>query len=391
MKNRSLLSVSGILLLAVIVIVLNGLSRLMLGSLTFDLTEDRLYSLSSGSKNILQTIQDPITLRYYFSADESSEIPALSLYGDRVENLLREYERAGNGAIRLEVIDPRPDTEAEEWAQRFGLTPLTSPTGTPLYFGLVAMNSLGEEQVIPFFDARRQEYMEYDITKLILTLTRTEQPTIGILSTLPMNAASQPELQQREPWVFLDMLRSTWKVEEIPITATTIDDSIDALLVVHPVNLSDETLFAIDQFVLKGGGLLVLADPYNQLYQDTRPSNAGNSTMNFFTPIVSSDLNKLTKKWGISVDEGKVIVDAKLAVPVSASPGAPPQPFGYWLGLTHDQVNSDDLAVGSLETLLLPWTGSLQVHDVDGVTTEVLLRSSDSSALRSASSELMGG
>lgn len=212
--KRTILSLTGIAILAVILVLLNSLSRIIFSGWYMDLTDEGLYSLSPGTKNVLTKLEEPITLRYYYSKTEGKKYPAIKLYGERIEDLLREYDRVGGDRLVLEVHDPRPDSEEEEWAQKYGLSPLSGMAGEKLFLGLAAVNSLGEEKTIPLFNIARQDYLEYDVTKLVYKLSFAKKPVVGIVSSLdvagtktqaPPNQFGRPP--QQGPWFFIEHMR----------------------------------------------------------------------------------------------------------------------------------------------------------------------------------------
>lgn len=385
LKRRSAFSAGGIIVLFCIVVLLNGIARYAFGALSFDLTQEKLYSLTPGSIRILHSIDEPITLQFFFSRTEASRLPALSLYAARVRDLLQEYERRSGGKLRLQVHNPRPDTAEEEWAQKFGLTPLRLPAGQ-IYFGLVGMNALGEERAIPVFDITRQEYLEYDVSKLIYSLLREAQVKIGLLSPLNLagGGASAPGMPQQAaaPWVFISQLETFASLKVLDAAQPTIDDSIDMLLLVHPKNLDKQTLYEIDQFVLRGGSLVVFEDPFS--VQDLSADAAGMSASDN-----SSSLNQLTKKWGISLDPDVVVADIGLSTKVSAGPGEPPQEFAMWLSIGSDELNQQNVATSELNNVVLPWAGALTIEEVQGIETEVLASTTKRAMLRKRQEALM--
>ncbi len=245
--QKSVLSVTGITILGAILLLVNAISNSLFSRFYFDLTEERLYSLSQGSRNIISTLEEPVTLRFYFSKTDGSRYPAIKLYGQRILDLLREYDRLGGEMIELEVYDPRPDSEEEEWAQKYGLSPLALPTGEKLFFGLAAINAFGEEQSIPVFNLQRQQFLEYDITKLIHSLRSTEQPKVGIISSLdlegkpptPMPPGMQPRPAQ--PWILVNQIEKFADVEFLGTEVAAIPEDIDVLMVIFPQNLKEST------------------------------------------------------------------------------------------------------------------------------------------------------
>ncbi|MCB0344045.1 MAG: GldG family protein [Bdellovibrionales bacterium] len=386
LKRRSLFSIGGIAVLVLLVLLLNGIARYAFGALSFDLTEEGLYSLSPGSINILHSIDEPLKLQLFFSSTEATQVPALSLYASRVRDLLSEYERRSGGKIELSIVNPRPDSEQEEWAQKFGLTALNFPTG-PVYFGLVGLNVFGDEETIPVFDITRQEYLEYDISKLIYTLLREDRVEVGILSPLKIIGdvvrAPQPGmLPSRQPsWVLASQLETFAKLKVLEWDKPDLSN-VDLLLLVHPKNMTKEALYAVDQFVLGGGVLIALVDPFCQA---DLPPDAG--------PMVTADnassLNELTRRWGVSLKEDSVVADIGLSTKVSSGPGAPPQEFAMWLSLRDKQMSTDNVVTSALDNVVLAWAGALELDEVEGISTEVIAKTTKKAMLRDRQSASM--
>ncbi|MFK7795522.1 MAG: GldG family protein, partial [Gammaproteobacteria bacterium] len=190
------ISYSGLLILAILFVLVNMISGNLFKSSRVDLTEDKLYTLSSGTLNILKDIQEPVTLHYFFSDQASQEIPQLRTYANRVRELLQEYAQLSNGKITLHVIDPISYSEEEDQAAEFGLQGVpTGPGGNTIYFGLAGSNSVGESKLIPFFQPNKEQFLEYDVTKLIYTLINTKKPVVGLMSKVPMFSSFDIETQ----------------------------------------------------------------------------------------------------------------------------------------------------------------------------------------------------
>ena len=390
--KRSLLSISGIALLGLIVVLLNGISQTALGGLNFDLTEDRLFSLSGGTKNIIQSIEEPIKLKFYFSKTDSSRSPAVKLYGARVADLLREYSRIGKRKIDLEIYDPRPDTEEEEWAQKYGLTPVQTTEGDKIFFGLAGVNSDGKEVSIPFFNFARQEFLEYDITKMLYSLIDTKRPNIGVISSIDLKGAAaapgQQEQEQSTEWYFLTQLQQTADVTIMDPQTPSIDPKIDILVIIHPKNFSEQLLYSIDQFVLKGGKLFAAVDPFSQ---SDEPKPDPSNPMAAMTASRGSELNRLTNAWGIDMAPSKVIGDRSYSMKVSTGPQREPIPFLAWIGVPKQGFNSSDVVTNSLEQMVFAWAGAFTIRPVDGEAVEILASSSPDSKLYEASDFQFGG
>ena len=378
--HKSALSIGGISVLGLILILLNAVSGSLLSRFQLDLTEEGLYTLSQGSKNIVESIEDPITLRFYFSKTEGAKFPAIKLYGQRIVDMLREYERVSNGKILLEIADPRPDSEEEIWAEKYGLTPIPTPAGQAVYLGLAGVNSQGDEQTIPMFNVARQEALEYDITKMIFSLVNVEKMKVAVLSSLPVaGGANQamPNPMQPSPnseWVFLSALKQLVELRQLEPSTESIAEDIDVLLLIHPKNLSERTLFAIDQYVMKGGHLLALVDPYSQA--DQPPPNPSNPIAAVMAPR-NSDLSKLLSGWGLEQSGTNVAADINLATQVIAGQArGQQQNFVLWLSLGKESMASDEVITSSLENMLLPWSGYFTPKELEGVTITPILTTS---------------
>jgi ABC-type uncharacterized transport system involved in gliding motility auxiliary subunit len=372
MRRTLLFGVFGLVLLLVL---LNGVSRNLLSRYFIDFTEDRLYTLSQGTRNILASADRDVTLKYYYSKTDGGRYPTIKLFGSRILDLLRQYERYGGGRIKLEIYDPRPDSEDEEWADRYGLSSIPGQGGEKLFLGLVAVSSLGDEEAIPLFNFGRQEYLEYDISRALASVINPKKPVVGVLSSLELlGSPDKPD----EGWIVFQQLQQTHQVTKVPTNTTAIDNDVDLLLVVHPKKFSDDTLFAIDQFVMRGGNLIAFLDPYanSDIEQQSNPENpfAG------VTQDRSSNLNSLTKKWGVELIEGRVIADLELAARVQAGEGEI-RSFVVWPNLTRNQVDGSDLITSSLENLVLPWAGAFRITSQEGIKVETLLKSSSRSQL----------
>ncbi len=387
--SKRTISTVGITLLIVLFVIINGLSRGAFESFYVDLTEEGLYSVSDGTKSTISAIESPITLRFYFSKTNAADSPALKLYGRRVADLLKEYERLGDGKITLEIYDPLPDTEEEEWAEKYGLTAMQSALGNRLYLGLAGSNAQGVEEIIPLFNLSRQQTLEYDITKLVYSLSLTKKPSIGILSSLPINGGETPpqsfpgqQPPTQEPWYFISQLEAFGEVDFLDTEITQIPDKIETLLIIHPKNFSNELLYAVDQFVLRGGRLFLALDPHCQA--DIPPPNPQNPMAARFADR-SSSFEKLLTTWGVTFTK-EVVGDRKLATKVNVGRGQAPQDFVLFLSLRNLSknekiINKVDLVTNELENLLLPWAGAFKTEEKEGITFDPLLSSSTDSRL----------
>lgn len=365
--NTRLLSGGGLLLALVAFLAVNIIGNQTLTSMRLDVTENRLFTLSQGTRNILDSLEEPINLRYYFSNKLLAGYPELQTYGVRVRDLLEEYASRSNGQIKLTVIDPEPFSEAEDQAVAFGIRQLpVSEVGDMAYFGLVGTNSVDQEIAIPFFDPSQEQALEYDLTKLVYNLAHPKKRVVGVISGLPIFGTPDPYGRPAQPWTVVPVLREAFDVRELRADLISIDKDIDTLVVIHPENLSEETQYAIDQFVLKGGKAMVFVDPSAE--NDSTMPDPANPTV---LPEHKSDLPKLLQAWGLKLLEGKVAADADAAIRVSYTGNRGPQEIEYlpWLHLEERNLNREDFTTSQLKLINIGSGGVLQ--RLEGATTTI--------------------
>lgn len=358
-------------------------------SLRKDLTEEKLYELSDGTHDILKKLDVPVTLKFFFSGS-NPEIPVyLKNYARRVEDLLREYELAGKGNVLIEKYDPKPDSDAEEWAQKYGVAGQSLGfMGPTLFLGLVA--SLGDtEAVLPVLDPRTENLLEYNITRMITRVAHPEKPVIGVISSLPVlgrKRSPYPMPGQPPPqpaWFAFADLRQDYDVREISTPVEEIEEEIDALILVHPKDLSDGSLYAIDQFVLRGGRLLAFLDPMSVTEAETQTM----PQMRFSAK--SSNIEKLLDAWGVSFDPAKVVADLKASSRLRAADNRIEE-NPVWLSLRKSHFNADDILTAHIESIMMPYAGSFSAEDSEDVKITTLISSSESSDLIDAMTAQFG-
>jgi ABC-type uncharacterized transport system involved in gliding motility auxiliary subunit len=378
--SKTLSGAAGLLIVLAILVVLNVLVSPL--SLRSDLTEEKLYTLSNGTRGLLKDLERPVSLKFYFSEGAEGIPGPLKQYASRVRDLLREYERASGGKLTLETFDPEPDSDEEEWAQRYGLAgqSLNPLGGTPIYFGVAAVSGT-REAVIPFFAPQIEPQLEYLLTRLVDEVVRVKKSVVGIMSTLPVQGAAAnpfgPPTGAR-PWALISELNRQFETRELLPEASEVSNDIDLLVLIHPKNLSEKTLFAIDQFVLRGGRLLALMDPLSIVDESTRQPG-----MMMQSPGGSSDLNRLSEAWGFSLSGGTVVADARAASTLNLGAGNVAEIFAF-LSLKAANINKKDIATGMLENLTLPFAGAFEGEAADGLVAEHLIFSSEDSALVSS-------
>ena len=332
-----------------------------------DLTRERLYTLSQGTLRTLAKIDEPLTLRFYYSTRLSDEVPSYGVYAQRVRELLDQYVAAAHGKLRLEVYNPQPFSDAEDRAVAFGLqgVPLDA-AGEQVYFGLAATNSTDDQQVIAFFQPERERFLEYDLTKLVHSLAFPKKTVVGLISTLPLEGDMMAMMRGRpaEPMAVMEQLNQLDTVKPLGTNIDAIPPDIDVLMLVHPQNLSEKTLYAIDQFVLRGGKALIFVDPLSEL-QASHPSQ-----LNPPGSPSASNLERLFKSWGFEVPPNVVAGDRRDAqrVGVPSARGTRPLDYVAWLNLKADNLNREDMITADLSHINMASSGIVEPL-ADGKTT----------------------
>lgn len=377
MRGKRLSSGTGLILAACLFISINIIVNSLLTNWRIDLTENNLYTLSQGTLNILDNIDEPITLRLYFSSDQLLGFPQLLNYGVRVRDMLREYVANSNGMLHLEIINPKPFTDAEERAVSQGVqTVPVGNTGEQAYFGLVGTNSTDDIETIPFFAPNRESALEYEVSKMVYKLANPEQQVVGVIGDLPLFKGSGES--DSVAWPIVRVMREFFEVRNLEEDTSFISNDIVVLMVVHPKTLSDETLYAIDQFALSGGRLMVFVDPFSEA-DETGPDPRNPLAM----PDRSSDLSKLFDAWGIRIPEDKIVGDMEVAMRVQyrGQRGAQEVPYLPWLRLTEENFNQDDFITSQLKQIQLGTASYIELTPESKLTLEPLLHTSEQSTL----------
>lgn len=369
------LAVLAVLFVAIIVIANN-----LLRGAQVDLTENRLYTLSEGTRQVLAEIDEPVNLYYFFSDKGTAEIPQIRTYATRVRELLEEIARRSGGKVKLSVIDPLPFSEEEDRAASFGLQAVpTGPAGETIFFGLAGTNATDGQMVIPFFQPDKEAFLEYDIAKLVHSLVTTTKPVVGLMSGLNIGPGFDPQTRQmRQGWAIHTSLAELFDLRTLdPATTSTIDPEIRTVVVVHPKAISEDAQYALDQFVLGGGNLVAFVDPNAELDQQAEDPN--NPSAALFASR-SSDLARLFKAWGVNYDAAKVVLDAENALQVQGQTGAPVRHMAI-LGLRANSMNQQDVVTAQLGTINLSTAGALRMADDAPLKLEPLLQTSAQASL----------
>jgi ABC-type uncharacterized transport system involved in gliding motility auxiliary subunit len=366
--SRSTIATVALILAVVLFFALNIASNIFFRSWRLDLTQNGLFTLSQGTVDTLQSIPEPVTLRFFYSDRLAAKYVGLRAYGQRVRDLLQEYVGHSNGKLKLEVVDPEPLTDEEDLAVAEGVTgaPINGET---LYFGLVGTNMVNGREVIPLFSQDRERYLEYDLTSLVYKLTREKKPKIGIVTNLPLETGlggMQAALQGRsQPFVIYQQMQETFDLQFLEQDFDRVPADIDVVMIAHPKQLNAKTLYALDQFIMRGGRAFVLLDPLSEIAkQEMDPSGNPSSIA---TISSASNIDPLLKSWGVHVDPRYVIGDGKRALSVNTGAGV--KAYLPWLGLEQEDFNTNDPVIGDLQTLNIGSVG--MITPVDGRTTKV--------------------
>jgi ABC-type uncharacterized transport system involved in gliding motility auxiliary subunit len=385
-------STVGVLIVLGIVIMVNViLSPIRLRS---DVTDENLYTLSSGTKQLLKELDRDVTIKFYFSkSNEQLPVPFKNFAG-RVRDLLKEYESRAGGRLVVEEYDPKPDSDEEEWAQRYGLQGQALDMfglGGDLYFGIVAVSG-NREAAIPMIAQSVEPRLEYLLTRMVSEITRDKMAKLGIMSALPVQGGMPPSMnpmmrQSPTPaWAIVSELESQYEIESVEMNATEIPEDIDTLIVIHPMGISDDALYALDQFVLRGGRLLAFTDPASLAAQESMAQQMKQFQM---PQQHASDLNKLTSAWGITMDTTRVASDESAASMLSAGNGQA-QRNAAWLMLREPHISRDEVATASLSQIMLPFAGAFDGTVAAGLEKTVLLTTADDGKMTSAMEAQLG-
>ena len=374
-----LYSTAGVLVMLGILILLNFIAGAARARM--DLTQEKAYTLSAGTKAILKKLDTPVTIRFYCTQSESAtpETVFLKGYARKVEDLLAEYRQVGGSKVKIEKYDPQPDSDAEDSARLDGIEPQALAGADRFYLGL-AVKCADELQSISFLAPNRERLLEYDLTRAIVRAETPEKPTIGLMSPLPVfGMPSNPMMQQMgqqgsQPWTLVNELKNDFNVKRVGMDVDKIDDDIKLLLVIAPKDITDKAQYAIDQFIMRGGKLVAFLDA--QCLADNRQQNQMMANMGGG----GSSLDKLLKAWGIQFDSGKVVADLKYKMQLRGRNGEP-QEAPAWLALTSDAVDKDDVTTSQIDNIWLPLSGAFTGTPVAGLKQTVLLRSSKDSQL----------
>jgi ABC-type uncharacterized transport system involved in gliding motility auxiliary subunit len=366
--DRRTLAVIGIALAIVCFFALNTYGSLDLRRLRLDLTQNEQFTLAPSTRRMLGAIEEPVTLRLYVSQAVRAANPFLASYADRVHDKLKAFADAANGQVTVEYVDPEPFSPEEDRAVGFGLEPIPLDNqGMAGYLGLAGTNSTDDVDVLPILSPEREAFLDYDLTRLVYNLAHPEKPVVAMLSGLPL---SGDPASQYEPWQVMQELGQFFDIRQLGGDIARIDDDVRILMLVQPQELSDKTLYAIDQFVLRGGRALVFVDPHSEALamRQQQPGGPANT---------ASDLPRLFERWGIELVPDKVVGDRRLARQVSYPSGNREQIIDYlpWLSLDDQALGAGEVVTAELDRLNLGTVGILKAREGSTTTFTPILQS----------------
>ena len=376
-----LYSAAGVVIMAAILVAFNLITASM--HRRMDLTREKAYTLSAGTKAILGKLDTPVKLRFYCTQSENATPYTIyfKAYAKKVEDLLTEYQQAAHGKLVIEKLNPQPDSDAEDSARLDGIDPQNLPDGEPFYLGL-AVSQLDAKEAIPFLSPDRERDLEYDISRAVSRVITPEKPVIGVMSALPVfGAPGNPMAEQmgqpsqgQDPWALITELKEDFTVRQVGMDVSKIDDDVKVLVVIHPKDISDAAQYAVDQFVMRGGKLIAFLDASSLV------ESRGQNPMMGQMPGGGSSLDKLVKTWGLQFDTSKVVADRTYMINTGEE-GDTANQHPVWLAITPDSINSNDIATAELENVWYFSGGAFTGQPAPGLKETVLINSTTNSQL----------
>jgi len=377
-KNRSIVSAGMLVLLAILFVTLTILSSVLLKGLRIDLTENGLYTLNDGTRNILKNMDEPVNLSLYFSEDVSRELPQFRSYARWAGEMLEEFVDQSGGKLTLRQVDPVPFSPEEDQAAQYGLQGVpVGTTGDMLYFGLVGTNSLDGLQMMPFLQPEKEKFLEYDLAKIVSSLSHPTHKKVGLISDLDMKPGFNPATQSvSEAWIIYQQFGQIFELQDIPSDTDVLPDGLELLVLVHPKGLSETLLYQIGQFALGGGRVLAFIDPLAEADLGGDP----NDPMARMNAGGSSSLDPLLQSWGVGFDSDRVIGDRTFALQVSIAQGQPPVRHLGILSVKPEGINNTDVVSADLQSVNFSSSGWLAPLEGASTVFEPLVESSESAA-----------
>ena len=392
MNKKTLFSPLGLVSITAGLVLSVAMISFMPSSLRIDLTEDRLYSLSDGTRNIVSNLDQQLEVMFFYSDSATEDIPQIRSFATRVQELLREIVMASNSNLRLNVIDPEPFSEDEDLATQFGIQPVpVTQGGEEIYFGLVVTNGSGENmpfnmqvsETIPLIRPDQEEFLEYEVIKLAAKVNNPDLPVVGLITQLDIDGGFDPVRgQATAPWMVMEYIRQLYEVRRVDIAGIDannhIDDEVDILMVVHPQDLSEEILYQIDQYIMRGGAIMLFLDPN----ADSMVTQSPQGTL--IPAGMRSELPRLLEAWGIAFENDKVLTDNELALRVVMGQSRRPSPHLGMLGVQRNYLAQNDIITNGLETINFSSAGAIAQLEETSTIFEPLIESSTDAMLMDA-------
>lgn len=392
MNKKTLFSPLGLVSITAGLVLSVAMISFMPSSLRIDLTEDRLYSLSDGTRNIVSNLDQQLEVMFFYSDSATEDIPQIRSFATRVQELLREIVMASNSNLRLSVIDPEPFSEDEDLATQFGIQPVpVTQGGEEIYFGLVVTNGSGENmpfnmqvsETIPLIRPDQEEFLEYEVIKLVAKVNNPDLPVVGLITQLDIDGGFDPVRgQATAPWMVMEYIRQLYEVRRVDIAGIDannhIDDEVDILMVVHPQDLSEEILYQIDQYIMRGGAIMLFLDPN----ADSMVTQSPQGTL--IPAGMRSELPRLLEAWGIAFENDKVLADNELALRVVMGQSRRPSPHLGMLGVQRNYLAQNDIITNGLETINFSSAGAIAQLEETSTIFEPLIESSTDAMLMDA-------
>ncbi|MDE0130099.1 MAG: Gldg family protein [Gammaproteobacteria bacterium] len=362
----------GVLLLVFLASV--ALVNVVFRGVRLDLTEAGLYTLSEGTQRVLEGIPEPVRLYFFISRGGLSDSPGLRAWADRVEDMLIEFEAHSDGRLDVSVIDPAPFSEDEDRAAAFGLQAVRlQVSDDPLYFGVAGSNAVGDEEFIAFMNPQREQFLEYDLAKLVHSLLRSDEPVVGLVSSLPLTGGFDPmQTAVTEPWIITSPISDMFDLRDLDIIEDEIDEEVDVLMLVHPKVATPRQSYAFEQFLFRGGRALVFIDPLAEADPAAPPAGP----MAGMPADRSSNLEFLLGHWGLEMPAETVVGDGRYALRVSEVDGTLARHPAY-IGVDLAETDSTEVVTAELDVLNLGFAGYLKVNEDAALEVTPLVRTSN--------------
>jgi ABC-type uncharacterized transport system involved in gliding motility auxiliary subunit len=373
--------ISALLVIGIIVLLNYLVGGLSFFNKRFDFTEDKLYTLSDGTKNIIGRLNadKPVTIRFYATTEDRIAPPVIQSYARTVTDLLLEFEKEADGKIILEKLAPNPDTDEEDKAREDDIRGMqVNQEGDNLYLGM-AVQCLQQKEVLPFLNPQEETSLEYQIARSINKVSKSGKTSVGVMSAMPVMGDPDPMAQFRggsqapPAWFFVQQLKMDYDVRNIALTAEKIDDDVQVLIVLHPGGIDDTGMYAIDQFLMRGGKLIAFCDPKSMLAEAMSQQQMQNPMMRGQSNMINtqSNMKKLFDSWGVTFDPDQVVVDLNSR----AQMGGRSNPTA--LLMSGDALNRENRLTKDLNSLVLLTAGAFSMSAKEGINQQVLLQSSE--------------